>query len=122
MLDVRVERLSEKVVVHCAGRICAGENLSRLRTVVLCQRGARAIILDLAHVTAIDAGGLGTLVFLHTSAQRLGRELKLRALSAEVENVFALTGLDAVLTNMSCNGNGGALSLPETATAVRRAG
>ena len=122
MLDVRVERLSEKVVVHCAGRICAGENLSRLRTVVLCQRGARAIILDLANVKAIDAGGLGTLVFLHTSAQRLGRELKLRALSAEVENVFALTGLDAVLTICPAVEIESALSLPEAATAVRRAG
>src|SRR2546421_77953 len=122
MLDVRVERLSEKVVVHCAGRICAGENLSRLRTVVLCQRGARVIILDLANVTAIDAGGLGVLVFLHTSAQRLGRELKLRAPSADLENVFALTGLDAVLTIRPSMEMEGALNLHETASAVRRAG
>ena len=122
MLDVRLERLSEKVVVHCAGRICAGENLSRLRTVVLCQRGARAIILDLANVTAIDAGGLGVLVFLHTSAQRLGRELKLRAPSADLENVFALTGLDAVLTLCSTVQIERAPSPPEAATAARQAG
>jgi hypothetical protein len=45
---------------------------------------------------AIDAGGLGLLVFLHTCAHGLGTELKLRNPTQHVAELLKLTNLDSV--------------------------
>ena len=79
------------------GRIVVGKELSKLRDAVLCELDQQTIMLDLVAVEAIDAGGLGLLVFLHTCAHGLGAELKLGARSAQVENMLKLTKLNSVL-------------------------
>src|SRR5215472_3574344 len=90
MLNLRVERRNQTAVVHCSGRIDMGDNLTRLREALITQMGAREILLDLSQVTAIDAAGLGLLVFLHTRAAGRGCMLKLLAPSPQVRNVLAL--------------------------------
>ncbi|HEY6308630.1 MAG TPA: STAS domain-containing protein [Candidatus Angelobacter sp.] len=97
MFEIRIEHRGKTPVLHCSGRI-AGEALTRLRESVICELGAQTIVLDLALVTAIDAAGLGLLVFLHTRAAGRGCALKLCAPSPQVTRVLALTGLDSVLT------------------------
>jgi anti-sigma B factor antagonist len=98
MLNIRVERRGKIALLFCAGRIDIGESLTRLREAVLCELGARAILLDLAQVTAIDAAGLGLLMFLHTRAAGRGCELKLCTQSPQVASVLNLTTLDSVLS------------------------
>lgn len=98
MLNLRVERRQQTAVVHCSGRIDMGESLTRLREALITQMSAREIFLDLSQVTAIDAAGLGLLVFLHTRAAGRGCTLKLLAPSLQVMNVLSLTRLDSVLT------------------------
>jgi anti-anti-sigma factor len=56
-----------------------------------------AIVLDLRAVEAIDAGGLGLFVFLHTCAHGLGTELKLRNPPQRMAELLRLTNLDFVL-------------------------
>lgn len=97
MLNLRVERRQQTAVVHCSGRIDMGDSLTRLREALITQMGAREIFLDLSQVTAIDAAGLGLLVFLHTRAAGRGCTLKLLAPSPQVSNVLALTHLDSFL-------------------------
>src|SRR6266852_8226865 len=97
MLTTGIERKGSTTVVRCVGRIVVGEELSKLRDAVLCELDRQTIVLDLAAVEVIDAGGLGLLVFLHTCAHGLGTELKLGARSAQVENTLRLTRLNSVL-------------------------
>ena len=77
MLTTGIERKGSTTIVRCMGRIVVGKELSRLRDAVLCELGQQTITLDLAAVEAIDAGGLGLLVFLHTCAHGLGAKFKL---------------------------------------------
>jgi anti-anti-sigma factor len=79
------------------GRIVVGSALSKLRDAMLCELDKQIIVLDLRATEAIDAGGLGLLVFLHTCAHGLGTELKLGAQSPQVENVLRSTKLNSVL-------------------------
>jgi anti-anti-sigma factor len=95
MLKIRVETKGNVAIVHCAGRMVVGEELTRLRDAVFCALDKTTILLDLAEVETIDAGGLGLLVFLHTCAHGLGNDLAI-APSAQVEMLLELTKLDQV--------------------------
>ena len=97
MLTIDIEQKENTTVVRCVGRIVVGDELFRLRDAVLCELDKQTIVLDLRAVEAIDAGGLGLLVFLHTFAHAFGTELKVGARSARVENPLRLTKLDSVL-------------------------
>ena len=98
MLNIRIERNGETALLHCEGQILAGSSLSALRDAVLCEMDKRSIVLDLACVKRIDAGGLGMLVFLHTCTHGLGTELKLERPSAQVAEMLELTNLSSVFT------------------------
>jgi len=77
-LKIGVRQLNDGiVVVDCAGRIVFGEETAELRDQVkaLITEGSR-IILNLADVTYIDSGGLGTLVALYNhgaECRRIGQ-------------------------------------------------
>lgn len=101
MLEIRIERRGKIAVLHCSGRIDIGEALTGLREAVICELGARVIVVDLARVTAVDAAGLGLLMFLHTRVAARGCKLKLCAPSPHVAGVLELTRLDSVLTTYS---------------------
>jgi anti-anti-sigma factor len=96
MLTIDIERKGNTTRVWCVGRIVVGKELSKLRDAVLCELDQQTIMLDLAAVEAIDAGGLGLLVFLHTCAYGLGTELKLRNPTLRVAELLRLTNLDSV--------------------------
>src|SRR5438067_10173091 len=101
MLTTGIERKGSTTIVRCMGRIVVGKELSRLRDAVLCELGQQTITLDLAAVEAIDAGGLGLLVFLHTCAYGLGSELKLRNPTLRVAELLRLTNLNSVFEIVS---------------------
>jgi anti-anti-sigma factor len=90
MLTVQV--LDDVSVFRCAGRITAGSE-DLLRTAVYAESAGRTIVLDLADVTAIDAAGLGLLVFLRGWAKANGTAFKLMNLTPRVEEVFHVTHL-----------------------------
>ena len=96
MLTTGIERKRSTIIVRCVGRIVVGKELSKLRDAVLCELGQQTIMLDFAAVEAIDAGGLGLLMFLHTCAYGLGTELKLMNPTQRVAELLRLTNLDSV--------------------------
>ena len=96
MLNVAIERAGNAAVLHCTGRIVAGREATAFRDAVICHLAKHSVVLDFSEVTAIDASGLGMLVFLHTCAYGIGSELKLVGLSANVRSVFEVTNLLSV--------------------------
>ena len=97
MLRVKTEHSGEVKVVHCEGRLVRGDEASALREAVTSRGRQHLVLLDLAGVNSMDAGGLGTLVALHTWACKHGIELKLVNVKDRVQKLLHMTGLDAVL-------------------------
>jgi anti-anti-sigma factor len=97
MLKVTVRNRGEIAVLRCMGRMIAGEDARALWDGVRNAAGKRLVVLDLAEVDAIDAAGLGFLIFLHTSTSIGGMELKLINPTQRTRKLLALTNLDSVL-------------------------
>ena len=82
------------LVVDCNGRIVFGEESSLLRdTVKKLLAENNRIVLNLGEVNYIDSGGLGTLVALHTSAQKADGTIKLASLTKRVGDLLQVTKL-----------------------------
>jgi anti-sigma B factor antagonist len=96
MLNVAIERVGDVSVLRLRGRILSGAPTKSLREVVFAQGSASAVILDLAKVVLIDAGGLGALLELRVWAQSKGIEFKLMNVTRRVQEVLAITRLDSV--------------------------
>lgn len=92
-LGVRV--LSDQIfIVDCAGRLVFGEETALLRDHIkeLLAEHSR-IVLNLADVSYIDSGGLGTLVSLYTTAHNAGGAVKLSRLTQRVGDLLQVTKL-----------------------------
>jgi len=84
------------VAVFCVqGRIVRGET-EVLRKAVLSQRKVSVVVLDLARVNTIDAGGLGVLLELRQRAESSGIEFRLKNVTELVRQVLEITRLDTV--------------------------
>jgi anti-sigma B factor antagonist len=96
MLNVFVEKLGDVHVLHIQGRIVYGVATTTLREAVVAQANASAVVLDLAQVVLIDAGGLGALLELREWTQSKGIEFRLKNIRRLVKQVFEITRLDSV--------------------------
>jgi anti-sigma B factor antagonist len=84
-------------IVSCHGRIMFGEEATILRDNL---KEALSIspkmVLNLAGVTYIDSGGLGTLVGVFSSARAAGADIKLTGLGQRLRDVLQITKLATV--------------------------
>jgi anti-sigma B factor antagonist len=84
-------------VVDCGGRIVFGDESTLVRDTVKKLIGEnKKIVLNLAGVTYIDSGGLGTLVGLYTTAHNAGGAVKLAHLTERVTDLLQVTKLVTV--------------------------
>jgi anti-sigma B factor antagonist len=95
MLKVHVKNLGNVAVLCLQGQIVNGET-EILRNVVHSLSEVSAVILDLARVTTIDAGGLGVMLELREQVQAKGIAFKLMNMSKVVGRVLEVTRLDSV--------------------------
>ena len=95
MLRVHARKLGDNAVLCIRGGIVVGQTLP-LRNKVQALSDVSAIVLDLAHVTRIDAGGLGVLLELREQTQARGIEFRLMNVNGLVEQVLEITRLDSV--------------------------
>ena len=96
-LSITTDKMAEVIVVRLSGVIYFGEESASLRRHVKDLLGkSRQIVLDLASVTHIDSGGLGTLVALYTTARKIGGDIKLANLSNHAKEVLQITKLVTV--------------------------
>ena len=94
MLKITVQKLGDASILRCHGRIVAGDAGSILRNAVLNQ--TRMLVIDLARVDGIDAGGLGVLLGLRELAQSRAITFKLMNATQRVEEILEITHLRAV--------------------------
>ena len=94
-IKIGIRRLNDAIiVVDCAGRLIFGDETAALRDQVraLIKDGSQ-IVLNLADITYIDSGGLGTLVALYTTARNAGGAIKLARLTQRVGDLLQVTKL-----------------------------
>jgi len=96
MPNATAQKLGDSTVLRCHGRIVIGDAYAILRNAVLRQTHARTLILDLAQVDRIDAGGLGVLLGLREWAYSHAIGFQLMNVINQVEHVLELTKLDRV--------------------------
>lgn len=96
MLNATAQKLRDSTVLQCQGRIVIGDAYAILRSAVLRQTHTRTLILDLAQVDRIDAGGLGVLLGLREWAYSHAVRFQLMNVMNQVELVLELTRLDCV--------------------------
>ena len=95
MLKANVQKFQDTAIVRCQGRIVVGERFSILRA-ALAHTSASTLVLDLARVDRIDAGGLGVLLSLREWAHANAIRFKLMNVTNRVDRVIRLTKLDRV--------------------------
>lgn len=84
-------------VIACHGRITFGEEAAALREKLkLALNSSRRIVLNLAGVSYIDSGGLGTMVGVYSSARSAGADIKLSGLGQRLRDVLQVTKLVTV--------------------------
>ena len=96
MLNATAQKLGDSTVLRCQGRIVIGDAYAILRNAGLRQTHIRTLILDLARVYRIDAGGLGVLLGLREWACSQAIRFQLMNVTNQVEHVLELTKLDRV--------------------------
>jgi anti-sigma B factor antagonist len=116
-LSITTSKIGEVIVVHLSGAIYFGEESTSLRLRVKdLLDNSRQIVLDLAGVTHIDSGGLGTLVGLFASARKVGGDIKLAELRSHPKEVLQITKLVTVFEIFE-RAEDAAASFKRTATA-----
>jgi anti-sigma B factor antagonist len=96
-LYTSTRRIDDAIIVDCAGRIVFGDETAKLREAVYpLLKDYRSITLNLASVSYMDSGGLGTLVSLYTSARNRGGKINLAGLNHRVTHLLNLTKLATV--------------------------
>ncbi len=95
MLKVHAKNLGTVTVLCLQGRIVNGET-QNLRQAVRSLSEVSAVILDLARVTTVDAGGLGVMLELREQAKSKGIRFELMNVTKLVSRVLEVTRLDSV--------------------------
>lgn len=99
MLRVHARNLGNVAFLCMQGQIVTGET-EILRNAVHLQSGIQSavstVVLDMAQVSAVDAGGLGAMLELREQIQSRGIGFKIMNVSKFVGRVLEVTRLDSV--------------------------
>jgi len=95
MLKVHAKNIGTVAILCLQGQIVTGE-AEALRNAVHSQSRISALILDLARVSTIDAGGLGVMLELREQTQAKGIDFKLMNVTKLVSWVLEITRLNTV--------------------------
>ncbi|MCA1711460.1 MAG: STAS domain-containing protein [Actinobacteria bacterium] len=98
MTELVVDEVERGQLLQLAGRLDVHAAADvRLVLADAVETGTGDLVIDLAALEALDATGLGVLVGAHRRADRAGRTLVLRDMTAPVRRVLSVTRLDRVL-------------------------
>lgn len=95
MLNVQRNDLGTVSLLNLDGNVVIGET-DTLLDVVETLPSTSSVVLDLLHVSLVDAHGLGVLLHMREQAQARDMELELMNVSNHLREVFRITHLDAV--------------------------
>ena len=98
-LTIELRQVGPVTILQCFGRLVFGEESTVFRdNVKRLLPTHKQIVLNLAGVSYIDSGGLGTLVGVYSSGRACGSEIKLAGLTPRVQDVLQITKLVTVFT------------------------
>jgi len=97
-LTLEIERKDDVTIVRCHGQLVSGLTDTLYSNVRPLIPVTKRIILDLSDLTWMDSMGLGTLVWLYTSARAAGCELLLLNVGKRIRELLGLTNLLSVFT------------------------
>ncbi len=120
MLKVHARKLGNVAFICMQGQIVNGET-EILRDAVHSQSDVIAVVLDLARVSTVDAGGLGVMLELREQVQAKGISFKLMNVSKVVARVLEITRLDSVFEVTSRVESFPAVSRRQSASAMELA-
>jgi len=93
-LKISTRQIEGALIVDCYGHLVFGDETTLLREQV---KGLlptnQQIVLNLRDLTFMDSSGMGALIELFTSAQRVGGCLKLASVSRHIRDALTLTKL-----------------------------
>lgn len=95
MLKVQSRKMETVALLCLQGQIVIGET-DILRNAVQSLSETSAVILDLARVSAVDAGGLGVLLELRQQTEAKGIRFELTNVTKWVSRVLEITRLNTV--------------------------
>jgi len=95
MLKVRAKNLDSVTILFLQGQIVTGET-ETLRNLVQSLCDTRAVLLDFALVSKIDAHGLGVMLELRELMQARGIRFELMRIRRPLRRVLEMTHLDSV--------------------------
>lgn len=95
MLKVHARNSGTAVTFYLQGQMVNGET-DVLKNAVAFQPNVSAVILDLAGVSIVDAGGLGAMLELREQAKSRGIRFELMNLNKWVRYVLEISRLDSV--------------------------
>jgi anti-anti-sigma factor len=96
MLRANTLKIADTIFVRCQGSILVGEDLAAFGCAVIKDASAKRVVLDLAGVRRIDAGGLGVLLGLRNWAGKNEIQFKLMNVRPKVERVIRVARLDRI--------------------------
>lgn len=95
MLNVEHKNLGTVSLLNLKGQMVVGET-DGLRETMQTLPASSAVILDLSHVTFVDAHGLGLMLQLREQAEATGASFELMNASESLRELFRITRLDSV--------------------------
>ena len=95
MLKVHAKNLDKITILSLQGQFVTGET-EILRRVVQSLSGTKAVILDLAQVSKIDAHGLGVMLELRARTHANGARFELMNVNKPLNTILEMTRLDSV--------------------------
>ena len=95
-LQYQVDRIDDVAVVRCSGRMVRGAALDDFRREIESLGRLRVLVLDLSEIQQVDAGGLGTLLFVRRVTTQNFARLKLVNPPAFFRRMLEATRLSSV--------------------------
>lgn len=85
-------------IVEISGRIAIGRDSGQIESTITdaLNKGARKIVIDLAHVSSIDSSGIGIIAYCYGKASKTGAQMHVTAIG-RVMDVFQITHLNQVI-------------------------
>ena len=98
-MQTRKRTRGDVVVLSLKGGLTAGSSVLELRREIdeAMGQGHRDVVLDLAGLSGLDAGGLGALVASHTALTSQGGRLTLTRVPERIRHLLRLFKLSAVI-------------------------
>lgn len=95
MLKVHAKNFGTVAILCLQGRMVRGETAA-LHKAVHSQSGVSAVVLDLARISTVDAGGLSVMLELRKQTQSKGIDFKLMNVTKLLSGVLEITRLNSV--------------------------